>query len=54
VVEILPVSGFLDPPVAAQLRDVLEQAEREGSDLVVVQLDSDGGRVRRPRRAARP
>jgi membrane-bound serine protease (ClpP class) len=43
IIEILPVSGFLDPPVAAQLRDVLEQAEREGSDLVVVQLDSDGG-----------
>jgi membrane-bound serine protease (ClpP class) len=43
VIEILPVSGFLDPPVMAQLRDVLEQAEREGSDLVVVQLDSDGG-----------
>jgi membrane-bound serine protease (ClpP class) len=43
VVEILPVSGFLDPPVAAQLRDVLEQAEAEGSALVVVQLDSDGG-----------
>jgi membrane-bound serine protease (ClpP class) len=43
VIEILPVSGFLDPPVAAQLRDVIEQAEREGSDLVVVQLDSNGG-----------
>jgi membrane-bound serine protease (ClpP class) len=43
VVEILPVSGFLDPPVAAQLRDVLEQAEAGGSALVVVQLDSDGG-----------
>jgi membrane-bound serine protease (ClpP class) len=43
VIEILPISGFLDPPVAAQLRDVLEQAEREGSDLVVVQLDSNGG-----------
>jgi membrane-bound serine protease (ClpP class) len=43
VIEILPVSGFLDPPVVAQLRDVLEQAEREGSDLVVVQLDSHGG-----------
>jgi membrane-bound serine protease (ClpP class) len=43
VIEILPVSGFIDPPVAAQLRDVIEQAEREGSDLVVVQLDSNGG-----------
>jgi membrane-bound serine protease (ClpP class) len=43
VVEILPVSGFLDPPVTAQLRDVLEQAEEEGSLLVVLQLDSDGG-----------
>jgi membrane-bound serine protease (ClpP class) len=43
VIEILPVSGFIDPPVAAQLRDVLEQAETEGSDLVVIQLDSGGG-----------
>jgi membrane-bound serine protease (ClpP class) len=43
VIEILPVSGFLDPPVTAQLRDVLTQAAEEGSDLVVVQLDSNGG-----------
>jgi membrane-bound serine protease (ClpP class) len=43
IVEILPVSGFVDPPVAAQFRDVIEQAEAEGSDLVVLQIDSDGG-----------
>ncbi len=43
-VEILPLrSGLLDPPVAAQIADVLDLAEREGSELVVIQLDSAGG-----------
>jgi membrane-bound serine protease (ClpP class) len=43
VVEILPFDGFLDPPVAAQIRDVLAQAADEGSDLVILQLDSSSG-----------
>jgi len=43
-VEILPLrGGFLDPPVAAQIADVLDLAEREGAELVVLQLDSAGG-----------
>ena len=42
-VEILPVSGFIDPPVAAQIRDVLDVAQADGSQLVVLQLDSRGG-----------
>jgi membrane-bound serine protease (ClpP class) len=42
-VEILPFHGLVDPPVAAQIRDVLEQAEQEGSDLVILQVDSGGG-----------
>lgn len=43
VVEILPLSGFLDPPTAAQIRDVLALAADEGSTLVVLQLDAPGG-----------
>ena len=43
-VEILPLrGGFIDPPVVAQIRDVLELAEREGSALVVLQYTSGGG-----------
>jgi membrane-bound serine protease (ClpP class) len=43
-VEILPLrGGFIDPPVAAQIREVIELAEREGSDLVVLQYTSTGG-----------
>ena len=43
-VEILPLrGGFLDPPVVAQIRDVIDIAEREGSDLVVLQYTSGGG-----------
>ena len=43
-VEILPLrGGFIDPPVAAQIRDVIAIAERDGSDLVVLQYSSGGG-----------
>lgn len=42
-VEILPVSGFVDPPVAAQIRDVLDTAEADGSQLIVLQVDARGG-----------
>jgi len=42
-VEILPVSGFLDPPVAAQIRDVIAMAQDDGSQLVVLQIDARGG-----------
>jgi membrane-bound serine protease (ClpP class) len=43
-VEILPLrDGFLDPPVAAQIADVLDLAEREGAELVVIQFDAAGG-----------
>ena len=43
VVEILALrSGFLDPPVAAQMRDVIELAEAEGSQLVVLQYSAPG------------
>jgi membrane-bound serine protease (ClpP class) len=43
-VEILPLrGGFIDPPVVAQIREVIEIAEQEGSDLVVLQYTSTGG-----------
>jgi membrane-bound serine protease (ClpP class) len=42
VVDILPVEGFLDPPVAAQILDVVASAQERGSALVVLQLDSPG------------
>jgi len=43
-VEILPLrDGFLDPPVAAQIVDVLDLAEREGAELVVIQVDAAAG-----------
>jgi membrane-bound serine protease (ClpP class) len=44
VVEILPLrGGFIDPPVTAQIADVLELAETRGSELVVLQYSSPGG-----------
>jgi membrane-bound serine protease (ClpP class) len=43
LVEILPLQGFIDPPTSAQILDVLELAEAEGSVLVVLQLDAPGG-----------
>ncbi len=43
-VEILPLrGGFIDPPVSAQIADVVEVAETEGSELVLLQYSSPGG-----------
>jgi membrane-bound serine protease (ClpP class) len=43
-VEILPLrSGFIDPPVTAQIVDIIEIAEENGSELVVLQYTSPGG-----------
>jgi len=43
-VEILPLrAGFFDPPVAAQIGDVLDLAAREGAELVVLQFDASAG-----------
>ena len=43
-VEILPLrGGFIDPPVSAQIADVLETADRDGSELVILQYSSTGG-----------
>jgi membrane-bound serine protease (ClpP class) len=43
-VEILPLrGGFIDPPVVAQIADVLDLAAREGAELVVLQVTSRAG-----------
>ncbi|MDQ3932199.1 MAG: hypothetical protein M3252_05115 [Actinomycetota bacterium] len=42
-VEILQISGPLDPPVVAAVRRLMQQAEARGSEAIVVQLDSPGG-----------
>jgi membrane-bound serine protease (ClpP class) len=44
VIEVLPLrGGFIDPPVTAQVVDVLDLAEEQGSELVVLQYSSPGG-----------
>ncbi|MEX2420721.1 MAG: hypothetical protein WD670_02775, partial [Actinomycetota bacterium] len=44
VVEVLPLrDGLLDPPVTAQILDVLAFAEERGSQLLVLQYSSPGG-----------
>jgi membrane-bound serine protease (ClpP class) len=44
VVEVLPLrAGLIDPPVTSQILDVLELAEAQGSQLVVLQYSSPGG-----------
>ncbi|MFP4636000.1 MAG: NfeD family protein [Nitriliruptoraceae bacterium] len=43
-VEVLPLrGGFIDPPVSDQISDLLETAETDGSELVVLQYSSPGG-----------
>jgi len=44
VVEVLPLrGGFVDPPVSDQIQDVIELAEVEGSELVILQYSARGG-----------
>jgi len=44
VVEVLPLrAGLIDPPVTSQILDVIELAEAQGSQLVVLQYSSPGG-----------
>jgi len=42
VVDVLPVRGFLDPPVAAANRSVIADAEARDAELVVIQVDGPG------------
>jgi membrane-bound serine protease (ClpP class) len=42
IVDILPIEGLIDPPVANQIIDVIDSANARGSALVVLQLDSPG------------
>ena len=42
-VDILPVSGLLDPPVAGTIIGLLEDASAGTSELVIIQVDGPGG-----------
>jgi membrane-bound serine protease (ClpP class) len=42
-VDILPVRGYLDPPVADTMTDLLQRAAGDGSALVILQVDGPGG-----------
>ncbi len=43
-VEVLPLrAGFIDPPVTAQVLDVIDLAADEGSELIVLQYSARGG-----------
>ena len=42
VVDVLPVRGFLDPPVAAAITDLIADAEARDAELVVIQVDGPG------------
>lgn len=42
-IDIVQVSGFVDPPVARHVEDRLAAAGANGADLVVLQVDSPGG-----------
>jgi len=43
VVEVLPLrAGLIDPPVTSQILDVIDLAEAQGSQLVVLQYSSPG------------
>ncbi|MDZ4825532.1 MAG: NfeD family protein [Actinomycetota bacterium] len=41
-IDVVQVDGLLDPSNAALIRDVVRESEREGSSLVVLQLDASG------------
>ncbi len=44
LVEVLPLrGGFLDPPVAAQIADVIDVAEAGDAELIVLQYSARGG-----------
>ncbi len=43
VVEVLPVRGFLDPPVVRAMENLLADAQTSGATLVVLQVDGPGG-----------
>lgn len=42
VVDVLPVRGFLDPPVAAAITTLIADAEERDAALVVIQVDGPG------------
>jgi membrane-bound serine protease (ClpP class) len=45
VVDVVQVSGYLDPIVVGFVGDALRSAEREGVEVLIIQLDSPGALV---------
>lgn len=41
-VDILPLQGYIDPPVAGAIIDVIDEANDRDSEVVVIQLDAAG------------
>ncbi|MFT5222897.1 MAG: membrane-bound serine protease (ClpP class) [Glaciecola sp.] len=41
-VDILPLQGYIDPPVAGAMIDLIADANARGGELVVIQLDAAG------------
>ncbi len=41
-VDILPIQGFIDPPVAGQIVDLIASAQERGSEVIILQIDSEG------------
>lgn len=42
VVEVLPIRGFLDPPLVSAIVRLIDNAQRDGVELVVIQIDGPG------------
>lgn len=42
VVEVLPVRGFLDPPLVSAMVRLIDNAQRDGVELVIIQIDGPG------------
>ena len=43
VVDVIHLEGLIDPPSAEYLQDRLDQAEEDGAEAAVIQLDTPGG-----------
>ena len=41
-IDVLQVSGFIDPILVQEIRDAIDRADREGSQALILQVNSDG------------
>ncbi|MEA2487655.1 MAG: hypothetical protein QOF16_1309 [Actinomycetota bacterium] len=42
-IDLVQISGIIDPPTAAYLKGRIETAQSDGSEALILQLDTDGG-----------